>query len=322
MAEVVELRQKNINFIDITNFQNSITTVPVPPALPNQPQQKPLVYQLNNELSITNMRSNLEILTSYKTRYFSTQTGVQAAQWIQSTLIALSSQRTDVTVSLFTSPDTDPQPSVIARIQGTQSDDLVIIGCHEDSIHLGGVGVAPGADDDGSGVVSLLEIFRVLISNNFQPNRTVEFHFYAAEEVGLLGSQAVAQNYASQNKVVVGMLQLDMTSYIGKNGQDVIGIVTDFTNSDENQFIRELVDVYSLIPWVNTQCGYGCSDHASWTYAGYRASFPFESEFSQRNPYIHTAEDTLANVDWAHALNFAKIGLGFVVEVAATNYLS
>jgi len=116
------------------------------------------------------------------------------------------------------------------------------------------------------------------------------------------------------------MLQLDMTAYIGQNGENVIGIVTDYTDSDENRFVRLLVDAYSAIPWVNTQCGYGCSDHASWTYAGYRSAFPFESQFSQSNPYIHTAQDTLANVDWAHAINFAKLGLGFVVELAATTY--
>ena len=34
-------------------------------------------------------------------------------------------------------------------------------------------------DDDGSGTVCVLEVFRVLMANGFKPNRTVEFHFYA-----------------------------------------------------------------------------------------------------------------------------------------------
>jgi len=117
-------------------------------------------------------------------------------------------------------------------------------------------------------------------------------------------------------------MQFDMTFYVGRNGENIVGIVTDYTNSDLNRFTRELVDAYSNIPWVNTQCGYGCSDHASWTYAGYRASFPFESQFSQSNPYIHTAQDTLANVDWQHAVNFSYLGLGYLIEVAATEYRS
>jgi len=39
----------------------------------------------------------------------------------------------------------------------------------------------------GSGTISLLEIFRVLAENNFVPEYPLEFQWYAAEEVGLLG---------------------------------------------------------------------------------------------------------------------------------------
>ena len=40
------------------------------------------------------------------------------------------------------------------------------------------------------------QVFRALIKAQFVPDRTVEFHAYAAEEVGLRGSQAIAQAYA------------------------------------------------------------------------------------------------------------------------------
>lgn len=42
----------------------------------------------------------------------------------------------------------------------------------------------PGADDDGSGTMSILEAYRGLISAGFLPKRTVEFHFYSAEVGG------------------------------------------------------------------------------------------------------------------------------------------
>lgn len=38
-----------------------------------------------------------------------------------------------------------------------------------------------GADDDGSGSVTILESYRALISSNFRPERSVEFHWYSAE---------------------------------------------------------------------------------------------------------------------------------------------
>lgn len=43
---------------------------------------------------------------------------------------------------------------------------------------------APGADDDGSGSVTILEAYRGLISAGFQPKKTVEFHWYSAEVCG------------------------------------------------------------------------------------------------------------------------------------------
>lgn len=38
-----------------------------------------------------------------------------------------------------------------------------------------------GADDDGSGTVTILEAYRALLASDFTPNRTVEFHWYSAE---------------------------------------------------------------------------------------------------------------------------------------------
>lgn len=70
----------------------------------------------------------------------------------------------------------------------------------------------PAADDDGSGTTSILDAFRVLAASSFAPtNSAVEFHWYSAEEGGLLGSQAVAKVYEADKVDVKGMIQMDMT---------------------------------------------------------------------------------------------------------------
>ena len=126
---------------------------------------------------MSNIKSNVETLSSFITRYYTTDTGLEAAEWIFNTLRAYAGNRKDIQVEYFEHPWL--QPSVIARIVGAVSDDLVILGAHEDSINKGALGRAPGVDDDGSGSTCVLEVFRTLVSNNFKPNRTVEFHFYA-----------------------------------------------------------------------------------------------------------------------------------------------
>lgn len=73
-------------------------------------------------------------------------------------------------------------------------------------------GRAPGADDDGSGTVNLIEVFRALVASGFKPTTPVEFHFNAGEEGGLLGSQGIATSYKNAAKSVKAYVQFDMTA--------------------------------------------------------------------------------------------------------------
>lgn len=101
--------------------------------------------------------------------------------------------------------------SVIARIEGSTSGaPLVVIGAHLDSINQSNPtsGRAPGADDDGTGCVNLIEAFRKLVAAGFKPANPVEFHWYAGEEGGLLGSAAISKAYAKAGTQVRSMMQL------------------------------------------------------------------------------------------------------------------
>ncbi len=117
------------------------------------------------------------------------------------------------------------QFSIIARFEGESADDddddddddyydeeapVVIVGSHQDTVRGGLLreGRAPGADDDGSGTVTTLEAFTILCKSGFKPKFPVEFHWYSAEEMGLLGSQDVSSAYQRSNVRVMGMMQV------------------------------------------------------------------------------------------------------------------
>jgi hypothetical protein len=79
--------------------------------------------------------------------------------------------------------------NVLVRLKGSASTGVVLLMAHYDS-----VGAAPGATDDGSGVVTLLETLRALKSAPPLRNDVV-FLFTDGEELGEVGSQAFVSEH-------------------------------------------------------------------------------------------------------------------------------
>jgi len=274
-------------------------------------------------LSVDGPKANLEKFTSFRTRYYRSDTGKESQLWLKSKIdeitagSASNSLRKRITTREF--PHSWAQSSIITSINGTTSpDEIVIISAHQDSTNMFPFLAAPGADDDGSGTVTILEAYRALLESDFRPNRTVEFHWYSAEEAGLLGSQAVAKDYRARGVKVVAMSQFDMTAWVKRGTREEVGVITDFTNDKLTQFNKGLVEEYLSIPYVETKCGYACSDHVSWEKAGYPAIFTIESSFANSNPHIHSANDRIDISDefsFSHLLEFSKLAVAFVIEL-------
>lgn len=152
IEELMGIPGQMTSFIDITD---SPFLVPIPlkqTSFPVQPSQQEIVRPLIEEVdanSEQNLLATVRHLSSYTTRHANSATGVQAAEWIysqyKSIIDALPKKRREKFSVEFFNHTQWRQPSIIARIQGT-SDELVIIGGHEDSIAPRS-NTAPGADD-------------------------------------------------------------------------------------------------------------------------------------------------------------------------------
>jgi len=259
--------------------------------------------------------ATIRALSSRKNRYYRSESGAQVSLWLRDRWRGFTDRR-DVTVELF--DQGYPQKSVILTIPGTtRRDEVVVIGGHLDSIALGGTASdAPGADDDASGIATLDHIAKTLLAADYRPERTIQIMAYAAEEVGLRGSQAIVRDYKKRGVNVVGVLQLDMTNYQGSDRD--IWLIDDFTSAAQNKFVAALIERYTTATWGVDRCGYACSDHASWHRAGVPASMPHETRSRDRNKQIHTARDTLevSNNNASHAAKFARLGAAYAIELA------
>jgi len=218
------------------------------------------------KLSIDGPVENLQKFTSFRTRYYRSQTGRESQKWltqkIHETTDKFAAKDLQSLISVSEFPHSWGQNSIVLRINGSSptNEGVVIIGAHQDSTNLWPFLPAPGADDDGSGSVTILEAYRALIASDFRPVQHVEFHWYSAEEGGLLGSQAVAKDYEKREVNVIAMSQFDMTAWVKNNTKEEVGIIVDYVDPEVTELNKQLVDAYLDIPYVETQCGYACSD--------------------------------------------------------------
>jgi len=321
-AQVEKLiREDFIHFMDITDYpQAPKVNHPKAFTFPTQLFYQRVVSQITPLLSMTRMEAFIEEFSSYNNRYYNSETGRQSSVWLQSLVqdvvnSALANGYAG-NVSVFPVTHSWPQNSVIARIEGSdsvQKSQILVLGAHQDSINSGSPanGNAPGADDDGSGCIVLLETLQVLLEAGFVPRRTIEFQWYAAEEIGLRGSQDIANDYNARGVDVVSMVQYDVVGYFV--GRREIGILNDFVDPAATQFLRIIIDGYCSFTWVDQICGYGCSDHASWYRAGYPASVPAEVVL---HPSMHTVRDTISTVNFEQVHEFCVLSVAHTVELA------
>ena len=271
-----------------------------------------LVRTLLPKVQGAKIEQRIRRMSAYHNRYYKSETGVNSAK-------DLKTHWEKYTPTELYVHKGWPQPSVIATITGSKyPDQVIIIGGHLDSIagFFGGSKArAPGADDNASGIATTEEVLRVISKSKYKPLRTIKFMGYAAEEVGLRGSNEIAKDFKSKGINVIGVMQLDMTNF--KGSDKAIYLTTDYTNESQTKFLGELVGTYLKVPFGTTKCGYACSDHASWHKAGYPAVFPFEAAKGNMNKKIHTSKDVIevSGGNASHATNFAKLALAYLIEL-------
>ncbi|KAK6064265.1 peptidase family M28 [Seiridium cupressi] len=317
-----ELKAQGVRFFDITETGPNAAEIEIAAVTyPTAVQQTAAVNALIPSLVQDNLETTLTTFSTFQNRYYKSTYGQQSSAWLLKQVQAVIAAA-NVTAAVKAEPFTHTwgQSSIIATIPG-QTENIVILGAHQDSINQRSPqnGRAPGADDDGSATVELLEAFRVLLTDAKvaagQAVNTIEFHWYSAEEGGLLGSQAIFNSYKSAGKVVKGMLNQDETGYVAPGTTESIGLFSDYTDAALTAFIGKVIKAYTKLPAVSTKCGYACSDHASARNAGYPVALISESAFDDTSPYTHSAQDTLDTVNFAHLLELTKVSLGVAYEL-------
>ena len=139
--------------------------------------------------------------------------------------------------------------NILAFIYGTEKpEEIVVISAHYDHLGLDGNGsYYPGADDDGSGTVALLEIaqsFQKAVVEGEGPKRSVLFLNLTGEEEGLFGSKYYSSHPAFPLKNTIVDLNIDMIGRVDdrhKTG-DYVYLIGSDKISKELHYLSEAVN--------------------------------------------------------------------------------
>lgn len=102
--------------------------------------------------------------------------------------------------------------NVVAEIPGADDSEVYAIMAHFDTMNTTNPRVAPGADDNASGISATLETVRIL--SQYELNHPVRVAFVNAEEVGIVGAPAWARESNAKNVPIMGVFNVDSVGSI------------------------------------------------------------------------------------------------------------
>ncbi len=222
-------------------------------------------------------------------------------------------------------------------------DTIVIVDAHYDGVSNG-----PGADDNGSGVVGVWEIARIL--GGLPSKKTVRYIGFDLEEAGLLGSINYVVNHIPANEKIKGVFNFEMIGfYSEKNNSQTLPAgfnqlfpaaynavasaqfkgnfitnvgnvagkpLTDLFVAAAAQYVPDLRVITVNVPGTGTIAqDLRRSDHAPFWDGGHQAVMLTDGA-NFRNPNYHQASDTLGALNYTFMSNVVKATLAAIASSA------
>lgn len=199
--------------------------------------------------------------------------------------------------------------NVLGYLEGTdKKEELIVISAHYDHLGKRGEDIYNGADDNGSGTTTVLELaeaFDLAKEAGKGPRRSVLFLLFTGEEKGLLGSEYYAKypilplssTICNVNVDMVGRVDekyQDNPNYIYVIGSDRLSSNLHRINEEVNNKYEQLVLDYTYNDEKDPNRYYYRSDHYNFAKNGVPAIFFFNGN----HPDYHRITDTVEKINF------------------------
>ncbi|MFP4460292.1 MAG: M28 family peptidase [Candidatus Zixiibacteriota bacterium] len=195
---------------------------------------------------------------------------------------------------------------------GWFSDTVYGMTAHYDAVSENPFARAPGADDNGTGTVIVMEAARVLQNQTLR--HSGRFLLCAGEEVGLTG--AMHHRRATADTNWGGIVNVDQVGYPSSGVDSKIKVNGDWSD-ESREFAFRLIDaIEKYVPEIIAEPTGATStlysDHYPFQEAGIRA---VTMEEYNRTPHYHTIGDTMGNIDSVQFYHAAKAAIASMIDV-------
>ncbi|KAF8525591.1 Zn-dependent exopeptidase [Hysterangium stoloniferum] len=276
------------------------------------------ISSLIGDLSVDEMRNDIRYLTGEDesspivSRQSFTTGARKAANWIKARFEDTGGDCELRPFSFGYAPNVVCKYPAVVNTTGT-----IILSGHYDSRGSFGSTRAPGGNDDGSGVLSILGIARTIKNKGIKFHTNVELVAFAGEEQGLVGSRAYAKELREADANVTLMIQADMIAYHKPGEPAQLGLPDRIGTAEVAQLVANVSALYSpeLSVGLTSAC---CSDHQSFHEQGYAATQVFERAGAIADPMYHNSRDLSdrEGYDFEQIRSIAKVTFATLLHTA------
>ena len=285
-------------------------------------QYIPFYGTVVNQVSSTNILNHLTEFENLGVKRKGTIALQNTLDWLKAAYQSYGYSAAQLQEYSFTNGTSICKNLVVTKVGTLYPNTYVIICGHYDTIN------GRGTNDNGSGVVTILEVARLL--QNIPTEYSIKFINFSGEEDGLVGSQHFVSTVVNATNPKMDIKLVFNIDEVGGRANMVNNTITcerdtgspTSNNAASNTITNELMNCVELYSPLNTNLSYAyASDY-----------MPFEDNnevitgFFEINetPHRHSSTDLLVNMDPVYVYNIAKAATGAMLHfaVAATTALS
>ncbi len=217
--------------------------------------------------------------------------------------------------------------NVLGYLEGSdKKEELVVVSAHYDHLGKRGQDIFNGADDNGSGTSTVLELAQAMVKAKAEgngPRRSILFLLVTGEEKGLLGSEYYSEFPLFPLENTVANVNIDMVgrsdkkyandpNYIYVIGSDRLSTDLHKINEEQNQKYSQITLDYKYNDAKDPNRYYFRSDHYNFAKKGIPAIFFFSGVHED----YHRTSDTVEKIQFDKMEKVGKHFLHVIWELA------